>query len=171
MTTRMVDSKPTHDDMESSVSARVPEGSRAFHDRRVTRRYVGDEDAAARADWLAPARAPTSAPRGALPPAPGRCHHRRVVAAPPEDLDAHVLRGGDEELVVLSFTPTGRSALTDAELRVAIGLAAGRSNAEIAGRLGVSVRTVANHVASVLRKLGASSRNQVAARFGIEQLV
>jgi DNA-binding CsgD family transcriptional regulator len=92
-------------------------------------------------------------------------------AAPPKDLDAHVLRQGEEELVVLSFTPTGRSTLTDAEIRVAIGIAAGRSNAEIARRQGVSVRTIANHVASVLKKLGASSRNEVAARFGVDQLL
>lgn len=92
-------------------------------------------------------------------------------AAAPEDLDAHVLRQGEEELVVLSFTPTGRSALTEAEIRIAIGIAAGRSNAEIARWQGVSVRTIANHVASVLKKLGASSRNEVAARFGIDQLL
>jgi DNA-binding CsgD family transcriptional regulator len=96
-----------------------------------------------------------------------------VETAPPKDLDAHVLRDGEEELVVLSFTPTGRgrNALTDAEIRVTIGIAAGRSNAEIARGLGVSVRTVANQVASVLKKLRASSRNEVAARFGIAQLL
>jgi DNA-binding NarL/FixJ family response regulator len=37
-------------------------------------------------------------------------------------------------------------------------LAAGLSNAKIAARLGLSDRTVDNHVSAVLRKLGVSSR-------------
>jgi DNA-binding CsgD family transcriptional regulator len=82
-----------------------------------------------------------------------------------------VLRDGDDRVVVLSFSPTGRNPLTDAEIRVAIGVAQGRSNREIAHGLGLSVRTVANHLASVLKKLGASSRSEVVARFGIEDLV
>lgn len=93
---------------------------------------------------------------------------RDTPAQPPDDSEAYVLE--DESAVVLSFTPRGTSALTGAELRVTVGIASGRSNAEIASALGVSVRTVANHVAAVLKKLGASSRNHVAARFGIDLL-
>jgi DNA-binding NarL/FixJ family response regulator len=90
-------------------------------------------------------------------------------AQPPPDLEVHVVGTGD--VAVLSYTPRGQSTLTDAELRVAIGVARGRSNAEIASSLRVSDRTVANHVAAVLRKLGAPSRSAVAARFGIDDML
>ena len=41
---------------------------------------------------------------------------------------------------------------------------AGLSNAEIAKRRGVSVRTVANQIAAVLHKLGVVSRRELAVR-------
>ena len=44
--------------------------------------------------------------------------------------------------------------LTDRELEVLAGVAEGRSNAAIARTLGVTVRTVESHVASILRTLG-----------------
>lgn len=44
--------------------------------------------------------------------------------------------------------------LTDRELEVLAGVAEGRSNAAIARSLGVTVRTVESHVASILRTLG-----------------
>jgi DNA-binding NarL/FixJ family response regulator len=90
--------------------------------------------------------------------------------APPRDLRARVLREGKNAMVLLWFTPSGTSPLTDAECRVAVAIARGRSNAEIARELGVAVRTVANQVAAVLRKLRASSRSEVAARFGIADM-
>jgi DNA-binding NarL/FixJ family response regulator len=49
-------------------------------------------------------------------------------------------------------------------------VADGLRNAEIAGRLFVSEKTVAHHVSAVLRKLGVATRNQAgaeAARLGI----
>ena len=45
-------------------------------------------------------------------------------------------------------------------------LAAGRSNARIAHVLHISVRTVENHVSSLLRKLEASDRRELAALAG-----
>jgi DNA-binding CsgD family transcriptional regulator len=52
----------------------------------------------------------------------------------------------------------GRARLTRAEREVALSAAAGRSNKEIARRLGVSVRTVENHLQRVYEKLGISTR-------------
>jgi len=57
------------------------------------------------------------------------------------------------------------AALSPREREVALHLAAGRSNREIAELLVLSHRTVEGHVEHVLRKLGLAGRNQVAARF------
>ncbi|HEU5265623.1 MAG TPA: AAA family ATPase [Jatrophihabitans sp.] len=54
--------------------------------------------------------------------------------------------------------------LTDRQLDVLALLVAGHTNAEIAQRLVLSVRTVDNHVAAVLDKLGVSSRRAAAER-------
>lgn len=77
-----------------------------------------------------------------------------------------MLRSGDAEVVLLSFTPTGRAQLTEAERDVALAVARGLSNAEIAKTRGASPRTIANQVAAILKKLGVSSRVALAARFG-----
>lgn len=54
--------------------------------------------------------------------------------------------------------------LTAAEVEVAALIPEGWSNQEIAARRGTSVRTVANQVASVYRKLGVGSRGALCAR-------
>ena len=54
--------------------------------------------------------------------------------------------------------------LTQRESEVASLIARGASNAEIAGELGVSLKTVQNHVSHVLIKLGARDRTQAALR-------
>ncbi|KAM9862073.1 hypothetical protein ACI1US_02073 [Leucobacter sp. BZR 635] len=59
------------------------------------------------------------------------------------------------------FQP-GRRRLTDRETEVARLLAEGLSNAQIAERLVVSVRTVESHAHRVLRKLGAANRHAIA---------
>jgi DNA-binding CsgD family transcriptional regulator len=56
----------------------------------------------------------------------------------------------------------GWASLTDSERRVAVLLADGLSNPEIAGRLFVAPRTVSTHVSHILRKLGLRSRTEVA---------
>jgi len=73
---------------------------------------------------------------------------------------------GDDELAVISFPlPDARNTpLSRAEMQVAALMALGLSNAEIARRRGRSIRTVANQVASILRKLGARSRVEATAR-------
>ena len=55
------------------------------------------------------------------------------------------------------------SALTAREAEVATLLGEGLSNQEIADRLVISIRTAQGHVENILRKLGFSSRAQVAA--------
>ena len=55
------------------------------------------------------------------------------------------------------------SLLTPRQREVAALIAAGRSNREIAERLVLSERTVANHVQAILDRLGADRRSQVAA--------
>jgi DNA-binding CsgD family transcriptional regulator len=59
--------------------------------------------------------------------------------------------------------PDARARLTPAELEVALAAAAGASNREIAGRHGVSVRTVESHLQRVYGKLGTSSRTELGA--------
>lgn len=55
-----------------------------------------------------------------------------------------------------------RAQLTRREQEVALLAAAGLASREIAGRLGVSVRTVDNHLASTYAKLGVSGRGDLA---------
>jgi len=54
--------------------------------------------------------------------------------------------------------------LTDREAEVLALVAAGRSNAEIAAELGLSLKTVQNHVSKVLAKLQVRDRTQAAFR-------
>ncbi|MFC8041272.1 LuxR C-terminal-related transcriptional regulator [Paenarthrobacter sp. NPDC057355] len=64
-----------------------------------------------------------------------------------------------------AFEPVSLSAvksllLTDRETEIAV-LAGYRSNVEIAEQLGISARTVENHISNALRKTGATSRNSL----------
>ena len=61
-----------------------------------------------------------------------------------------------------SITP-----LTAREREVALLLAKGTSNKDISARLFLSVRTVENHVQSILMKLGVARRSDVAAALGL----
>lgn len=56
----------------------------------------------------------------------------------------------------------GGQVITSAQHAVAVLVVRGRSNAEIAKELGISTRTVANHVASILARTGARSRFDLA---------
>lgn len=70
----------------------------------------------------------------------------------------HVPRGP------LAATRENPAGLTDRQLQVIRLLAEGLTNAEIAARLVVSVRTIDNHVRAVLDKLDAPGRRQAAVR-------
>ena len=69
--------------------------------------------------------------------------------------------------------PTTRAnpgGLTDRQVEIVGLLVVGRTNAEIAAKLVLSVRTVDHHVSAVLQKLGITSRREVAgaaARLGV----
>ena len=64
----------------------------------------------------------------------------------------------------LEAAATKPVALTRREREVAALVAQGLTNRRIASELVISVRTVNNHVANILKKLGVRSREQVAAR-------
>ncbi|MEU6857769.1 response regulator transcription factor [Glycomyces sp. NPDC046736] len=74
------------------------------------------------------------------------------------------------KLMMRSVTQTGAyerartalAALTPREHDVAVAIGNGRSNAEIATELAMSVTTVKSHVSSILTKLGCDNRTQIA---------
>lgn len=95
---------------------------------------------------------------------------KRTVSAtnadPPAGLTAErfVVDGTDFVLFTWS-TSMDLGCLSATELAVATRIAAGAANAEIAAERATSVRTIANQVASILRKLGLGSRYELIARF------
>jgi len=87
---------------------------------------------------------------------------------PPRGLVVEKLEGFGDDLVVLSWSapelakPDG---LSSAESEILGLIVQGASNATIAKTRKTSVRTVANQVASLLRKTGAASRYELIRRF------
>lgn len=78
-----------------------------------------------------------------------------------------ILRVGGQQWGVLSLPPLGAflpSTLTPAEREVALLLIEKSSNLEVARERHRSVRTVANQIASVFRKLDVSGRSEMLAR-------
>jgi DNA-binding CsgD family transcriptional regulator len=92
---------------------------------------------------------------------------RRV--APPRGLAVDAFTAAGEEFLIFSWEhePPSRPgvALTAAERDVLERVVRGDSNADIARVRKASVRTVANQVASLLRKTGAESRFDLIRRF------
>src|SRR4051812_39650109 len=60
------------------------------------------------------------------------------------------------------MTQTLTDRLTAQELRVALAVAHGSTNKAVARELGVSVKTIESHLASVYRKAGVASRGELA---------
>jgi DNA-binding NarL/FixJ family response regulator len=78
-----------------------------------------------------------------------------------------VFGGGIAQHVLASGRSRGRYAgydLTEREADVLAGIAGGKTNAEIARDLGLSVKTVQNHVSHLLAKLQVRDRTQAALR-------
>jgi DNA-binding NarL/FixJ family response regulator len=69
-----------------------------------------------------------------------------------------------ETYLVVEWTPPATASLTNAERAVAKLVARGATNDEIARARKTSLRTVANQIASIMRKLGVASRVAIAAR-------
>lgn len=86
---------------------------------------------------------------------------------PPRGLVAETLTVDGEELVVFSWGGPEQLApsLSAAEREVLVRVAKGDSNAAIARARRTSVRTVANQVASLLRKTKAASRFELIRRY------
>jgi DNA-binding CsgD family transcriptional regulator len=85
-------------------------------------------------------------------------------AAAPEGLRATTFECGADTFAILSFPeldPPLPDVLSAAEAEVCRLLLTGLSNAEVARQRGTSERTVANQVASILKKLGAGSRSEL----------
>ena len=85
------------------------------------------------------------------------------------DLTAWTQRAADE-LAATGATarprrPLASEPLTSQETRVALLVARGLSNREVAAALFLSPKTVEHHLASVFRKRGFRSRTEVAAAF------
>lgn len=89
--------------------------------------------------------------------------------SPPANLEAHALRD-EPELVLLAFDTPEAPKLTPVECEIAIAVARGLSNAEIAKQRDVATRTIANQIASLFTKLGVSSRAELAAKLSVEHL-
>jgi DNA-binding CsgD family transcriptional regulator len=66
--------------------------------------------------------------------------------------------------------PSMFDQLSRREQMVARHIVRGRTNAEIAHRLGISVCTVKDHVHHILQKTGLNSRTELAAAFAREEL-
>ncbi len=73
--------------------------------------------------------------------------------------------------MLLSFTPTKGTQLTEAERDIALAVTRGLSNGCIASTRNTSPRTIANQIAAILKKLDVSSRVELAARFGAADFV
>jgi DNA-binding CsgD family transcriptional regulator len=92
---------------------------------------------------------------------------KRPSIAAPAKLVVERLTEGGEELAIFSWEPKSAvaSGLSPSEREVLDLVARGASNAEIARERSTSVRTIANQVASILRKTGCSSRFDLIRRF------
>ncbi len=86
------------------------------------------------------------------------------------ELRATRIRVGSESYYVVSLPlPPFLEPLTGAERETAAHMLQGKHNAEIAAARQVSVRTVANQVASILRKLQVGTRVEAIARLKLSE--
>ena len=62
--------------------------------------------------------------------------------------------------IEIETTPTTRGKISRREMDVLLQVKDGLRNPEIAANLGLSTKTVENHVRSILQKLGAKNRTE-----------
>ncbi|PZF99538.1 helix-turn-helix transcriptional regulator [Micromonospora endophytica] len=98
--------------------------------------------------------------------AASRCASGRAAAAARRRADELAHEVGDPPTPLLGRSPVPADPLTSRERLVAELAAGGATNAEIAKRLVLSVRTVENHLSRAYAKLGITSRGDLA-RYGI----
>lgn len=67
----------------------------------------------------------------------------------------------------LRFPPIDPGTVTDREMEIARALFVGRRAPQIAERLGVSAKTVRNHMSSLYRKLGVSTQSELVASYSM----
>ena len=75
------------------------------------------------------------------------------------------------ELAIVTYRPSDAArvpTLTAAEREVLRGILDGRANDEIARARGTAIRTVANQVARIFKKMGVRSRVELAVRWSTE---
>jgi DNA-binding CsgD family transcriptional regulator len=101
--------------------------------------------------------------------APGECLTERTMSGASNSPTPRIASFSIDQAVLAVVTvPLERESplakLTPVERQVAILAATGRTNAEIGRRRGTSERTVANQMASILRKVGVGSRYHLTAR-------
>lgn len=89
---------------------------------------------------------------------------RKPVAEGARSVDHFAVGGTEFVRLAIPLVPPLPAALTAAEREVVALILDGKSNAAIAKARGVAVRTVANQVASILRKLDVESRSALIAR-------
>jgi DNA-binding CsgD family transcriptional regulator len=91
-------------------------------------------------------------------------YHVGVARRVPPSRSVHAFEAGGKQYIRIAIAPATLPAkLSGAEREVVALLLAGKSNAEIAKARGVALRTVANQVASILRKLRVGSRSALLA--------
>jgi DNA-binding NarL/FixJ family response regulator len=106
-----------------------------------------------------------------LASAVGHLSEEQLLAMSRRAVSGEALEDGVDLAFEVAMDAAAMGELTSAEERVALYVLEGRSNADIALLRGTSERTVANQIAAVFRKLGASGRVElvrrlVAARIG-----
>lgn len=101
----------------------------------------------------------------AMQPAELARHRARGHAMSAEEVTRYACRGRGPR----RHPSRGSASLTPAERRVAEVVAEGMTNSEVAQRLFISPRTVQTHLQHVFRKLGITSRTQLARRLLAEE--
>lgn len=79
----------------------------------------------------------------------------------PNNRAAEVVSGGPQERADgTSGAPASRGPLTDRQLEILVEVARGRSNRAVGKVLGISERTVRNHLRTISKKLATSDRTR-----------